>query len=227
MFTLDGLRARRSPFILTFNGDGGADGGGGSSNGGGDNSGDGKGGRSPETNSPNFPANTPRADMTPEQQIAYDRWQGRKHEERLRGFGDWTPEKIKALEKERDELRDKGLSDAEKAIEAAKEEGRAEVRAVLNRERATTALQKALEGRVPDAGALLALDVNTFIVEGKVDAAAVKAWAEDNSTEAGKPQQQKKHVDLGQGHRSQVTASAGDRGRSEAARRFNRDKKTD
>lgn len=149
---------------------------------------------------PAFPANTPVKDMTPEQQAAYWQDKARKHENRVKAFGDLTPEKIRALEQERDQLRSKGQTDSDKEKEALREEGRSEIRAELNRERATNALQKALTGRVPEASALLGLDVTKFIVNGNVDADAVKAWVEDHSTEA-TGQQQKKNPDLGGGNR--------------------------
>lgn len=162
-----------------------------------------------------FPANTPVKEMTPEQQAAYWQYQSRKHESRVKGFGEWTPDKITALQTENQTLKTSQQSDADKAIDAAKEEGRNEVRAELHKERATTALEKALDGRVPNASALLGLDVTKFIVDGKVDNAAVKAWVDDNSTAGGK-----KNPDLGAGRRDQATPTRGDRGRAEAARRF-------
>jgi len=192
--------------------------------GGGDNGNDGgeqRTDKSPDSNSPLFPANTAREDMTPDQQIAYDRWKGRKWEERAKAFGDWTPDKIKALEKERDDLRNRGLSDADKALEDAREEGRNEVRTVLNRERAKSALDKALVGRVPNASALLDLDITKFVVNGNVDTDAVKAWVEDHSEESaggGK----RPNPDTGQGRRgsgNQETAKTVSAGRDLFAER--------
>lgn len=167
-----------------------------------------------DENAPKFPANTPVKDMTPEQQAAYHLHQSRKHENRAKAFGEWTPEKINALVQERDQLKTSGQSDADKAIEAAREEGRAEVRSQLVRVNATHALEKALTGRVPEASALLGLDVTKFIVNGQVDDAAVKAWVEDHSEEAPKGQQ-KKNPDFGQGNRG----DAGGSGKSVAAGR--------
>ena len=100
----------------------------------------GDGGGNANGEEPKFPANTPVKDMTPDQQAAYHQHQARKHENRVKAFGEYTPEKIKQLEQERDALRQGSQSDADKAIEAAREEGRTEVRSILNKERATTAL---------------------------------------------------------------------------------------
>ena len=196
MFT----RTTRSLFLRTFDGDGAGAAGGGSD--------------------PGFPANTPVKDMTAEQQAAYNLHQSRKWENRAKAFGDWTPEKIQAIQDENQTLKTSQQTDADRAVDAAREEGRAEVRAELNRERATNALEKALTGRAPHASALLGLDVTRFIVNGEVDTAAVTAWVADNSDE---PSGQKKNIDLGAGRRQQVQEAAGDRGRSEAARRFNND----
>lgn len=146
-----------------------------------------------------YPADTPVKDMTPDQKAAYHEYHARKHENRVKAYGDWTPDKIRALEQERDALKNGSQSDADKAIEAAREEGRNELRSVLNKERATVALEKALQGRVPAPAALLGLDVNKFIVNGNLDTDAVKAWVEDNSDEA--PTAAKKAPDLGQGRR--------------------------
>jgi hypothetical protein len=175
------------PFLRYVEGEQGGDGGG-------------------DDSAPKFPANTPVKDMTPEQQVAYWQDKARKHEDRVKAFGDYTPDKVKALETEYSNLKTSGQSDADKAIEAAREEGRNEVRATLNRERATNSLEKALQGRVPNAGALLGLDVNKFIVNGQVDADAVKAWVEDHSEEA--PTGARKPADLGQGRRGSGDAGA-------------------
>src|SRR3546814_11137571 len=91
--------------------------------------------------------------MTAEQQAAYWQDKARKHEDRVKKYGDVTPEKLAQLQREHAELVSKGQTAEEQAVEAAREEGRKEILAVLNKERATTALQNALNGRVPDAAA--------------------------------------------------------------------------
>lgn len=177
--------------------------------------GGGDGGGEQQNQEPAFPANTPVKDMTPDQQAAYHLHQARKHENRVKSFGEWTPEKIRALEQERDQLKTSGQSDADKAIEAAREEGRTEVRAQLNKVNATHALEKALEGRVPTASALLGLDVTRFVVNGQVDGDAISKWVDDNSAEAPKGTQQKRNPDNGQGNRG----DAGGSGKSVSAGR--------
>jgi hypothetical protein len=167
---------------------------------------------------PAFPSNTPVKDMQPAEQAAYYKHQNRKAEDRLRSYGDITPEKLLELTRERDELRASTQSESEKAIEDAKEQGRAEVRAVLAAERVRSALASALNGRVPDADALLDLDRSVFVKGDKADTDAIKAWVEKHSTEI-KATKGAGFVPS-QGARDSSVAVAGDQGRAEAARRF-------
>lgn len=198
MFTRGGILIR-NPFLRTITDD--ATGGGG----------DGQ----PE---PKFPADTPVKDMTAEQQAAYWQEKSRKHEDRVKKFGDMTPEKLAQLQKDHTELLAKGQTAEEKAVEEAKEAGRAEVRQELAKERLKNALEKGLTGRIPNASALLDLDRSTLVKkDGTVDTDALNAWVEANSTAVAGG---KKNIDLGAGRRDHVSASAGDRGRGEAARRF-------
>lgn len=185
----------RNPYIRYFTDDGAA-------GAGGDGTGD-------DENAPKFPANTPVKDMKPEEQAAYHLPQSRKHENRAKSFGEWTPEKIRQLEQERDNLRAKGQTDSEKELDKVREEGRVEVRAELNRVTATHALEKALAGRTADPSALLGLNVAAkFVVNGQVDQDAIAAWVEANS--AATTTQQKKNPDLGNGNRG----NAGGAGKS-------------
>jgi hypothetical protein len=165
-----------------------------------------------------FPAGTPVKDMQPAEQAAYYKHQNRKAEDRLRSFGDITPEKLLELTRERDELLKANQSESEKAIEDAKEQGRAEVRAVLAAERVRSALASALSGRVPDADALLDLDRSVFVKGDKADTDAIKAWVEKHSTES--KVTKGAGVVPSQGARDNSVAVAGDQGRAEAARRF-------
>jgi hypothetical protein len=167
---------------------------------------------------PAFPANTPVKDMEPAQQAAYYKHQARKHEDRVKAYGDITPEKLAELTRERDELRQANQSESERAIEEAKEAGRAEVRQLLAAERVRTALASALAGRSVEPDALLDLDRSVFVKGDKADTDAIKAWVKEHSTES-KPGKGSGHVP-GQGNRDQSTPVAGDQGRAEAARRF-------
>ncbi len=170
--------------------------------------GDGEGAHDdPKPEEPKFPANTPVKDMKPEEQAAYWQDKARKHEDRVKAYGDVTPEKLAQLQKEAETLRKKTLTPDEKVIDDAKEAGRAEIRAVLATERVKNALEKALAGRVPDASALLDLDRSKFVKGDGADLDAIKAWVDEHSTE----QPQKKGApDLGQGReRGNTTADKG------------------
>lgn len=170
-----------------------------------DNAGGGGGGNSagdtqsqtdpPKPEDRGYPQGVPVDDMTIEQRAAYHAYHSRKHENRVKAFGDWTPEKIAQVEAENQRLRSASQTDSEKAIEQAREEGRTEVRADFNRYLATHALEKALQGRIPDASALLGLDVTKFVVNGSVDQTAITAWVEDHSSLT------VKKVDVGGGRR--------------------------
>jgi hypothetical protein len=171
-----------------------------------------------QQDAPAFPANTPVKDMQPAEQAAYYKQQARKHEDRVKAYGDFTPEKLAELTRERDELRKSNQSESERAIEEAKEAGRAEVRQLLAAERVRTALTSALSGRVPDADALLDLDRSVFVKGDKADTDAIKAWVEKHSTES--KAAKGAGVVPSQGARDSSVAVAGDQGRAEAARRF-------
>jgi hypothetical protein len=144
-----------------------------------------------------FPANTPVKDMTPEQQAAYWQDKARKHEDRVKAFGEYTPDAIAALVQERETLRTASQTEQEKAVEEAREAGRSEVRALLAAERVQTTLERALTGRTPDVTALLNLDRSAFIKGDTADVDAITAWVQEHSTESNGPG--KGHVDLGQG----------------------------
>jgi hypothetical protein len=144
-----------------------------------------------------FPANTPVKDMSPEQQAAYWQDKARKHEDRVKAFGDYTPDAINALVQEREALRTASQTDQEKAVNEAREAGRSEVRALLAAERVQNTLERALTGRTPDVTALLNLDRSAFIKGDTADTDAITAWVQEHSTESNGPG--KGHVDLGQG----------------------------
>jgi hypothetical protein len=158
-----------------------------------------------------WPANTPVKDMTLEQQNAYHAFHARKHEERVKAYGDVTPEQLAEIIKERDELKTKTQTDDEKAIEAAKAEGAAPFKAALAEERVKNALERALVGRTVEPSKLLELDRSKFVKDDKADTDAIAAWVEENTSEAaaGGGAGGKKAVDLGQGKRGTATPEKG------------------
>ena len=74
----------------------------------------------PPASDKGFPADTPVAEMTTEQQLAYYRHHNRKSGDVLKQFGGITPEQAKQAIAEAEQLRQSQLSDNEKAIEDAK-----------------------------------------------------------------------------------------------------------
>lgn len=180
-----------------------------------------QGGTGVEPTSPDFPANTPVKEMTVEQQVAYWRDKARKHEDRVKAFGELTPEQAAALKAENDRLKAETLSAEGKALEEAKAAGRAEVLSVLGQERAKHAFEKALAGRDVDPVALLDLDRSEFIDGDKTDMAKIDAWIQANTKEK---QQQKANVTFGQGSRERVETSRRAAGEAEAEKRFGKKK---
>ena len=69
------------------------------------------------------------------------------------------------------------------AVDAAREEGRAEVRAVLAAERVSNALTAALTGRALSPNALLGFDKSKFVKGDGADVEAITEWVKSNSTE--------------------------------------------
>lgn len=167
---------------------------------------------------PKFPANTPVKDMTPEQQAAYWQDKARKHEDRVKAFGDITPEKLVELQQEAEELRRKTQTAEETALADATEAGRAEIRGQLAVERVTTALERATQGRIIDPAAAFALDKATFITGDKADTAAITAWVEANSVAAETPKVP--FPNLFQGQHEPLTTSDRETGKAEAEKRF-------
>ncbi len=78
-----------------------------------------------------YPVETPVAQMKPEEQAAYHRVQGRKHEQRNKQWsetvGNRTPEQVKADLERLAELDRKNMTEQERAVADARQEGRTEV----------------------------------------------------------------------------------------------------
>lgn len=163
----------------------------------GENSGGGNENES-QQQAPAFPANTPVAEMTVDQQAAYWKHQSRQHEGRVKAFGDLTPDAAREAIQERDKLKNEKLTADEKAVEAAKAEGATPWKTALANERVNNALERALAGRIPDTAALLELDRSAFVNADTATANtdAITAWVAAHSAE---PAQQKKNPPLGQG----------------------------
>lgn len=196
-------------------GDGGGKGGdaGGDDGGkGGDAGGDGKG-KAADDGKP-FPANTPVEDMTDAQQAAYWRHHARQHEGRNK---DWAK-----LGKNPDEVRaliEASKPDSERALEAARNEGRTAALQEANAAIVTTVVETLLpEGKeLKDFPILEALDLTKFTKDdGTIDTAKVRTVVRSALGTAA----DSRTGDTGQGRRGNGKQSARDAGKSEAERRF-------
>lgn len=85
--------------------------------------------------------------------------------------------KRQKLETELEELRKKTMTEAEKAVAAAKEEGRKEATLEANRRIVASEVKAAAGGKLSDPGDAAALlgDLDRFIVKGEVDTKAIAA----------------------------------------------------
>lgn len=178
---------------------------------------DNPGGGNDDQHEPKFPANTPVKDMTPEQQAAFHENKARRLEDKLKAFNGLTPEQVATLQQELTDAKAASLSAEDKAIQDAKEAGRAEVRTILANERVKTALDRALVGRVPNTTALLELDRSQFIDGDKASTEAINAWVAANSTETAAPP---RFPNLFQGPREHLDKSDRETGKAEAEKRF-------
>ena len=130
-----------------------------------------------------FPANTPVAEMKFAEQVAYHKHQARRHEERnkdiLKITGGKSGDELKADMAELARLRTASLSDADKALEAAKNETRVATVSQMSADAAQVALEFALghDPETNDQSALIgSLDLSKLVTDdGKVDAAKVRA----------------------------------------------------
>jgi hypothetical protein len=66
-----------------------------------------------------FPLNTPVADMAPEYQAAYWRHHAQKHEKRVKGFGQYTPDQVKTMATRLAEIEDAQKTEQQRLQERA------------------------------------------------------------------------------------------------------------
>lgn len=138
------------------------------------------------------PESKPDGDKPEDKDAEIEKWKNlaRKHEDRAKTNS--------GAAKELEELKQRTMTDQEKAVEAAKAEGRLEALKVTGARLVDAEVRAAAAGRKVDVAALLdGLDRSRFIGDdGEPDTDAIKAWVEKVAPEAasGKP-------DLGQGSR--------------------------
>lgn len=164
-----------------------------------------------------FPADTAVKDMSADQQAAYWKHQARKHEDRAKAFDGLTPEQVRKNAADLEELRKKGLSDSDRAIEEAVQRGRTEANGASAVKVADTALRMALRGRLVDGSTLL--NKPSFVKDGEADIDAIEKWVDDNSAPkdggGGKP-----FPNLYQGGRESLNKSDRETGKAAAEKRF-------
>jgi alanyl-tRNA synthetase len=131
-----------------------------------------------------FPADTPVAEMTVDQQAAYWKDKARKHEARANARGDYDDIKAKAAEL--DKIREQQMSETEKAVTKAREEalaeGKRQAAAEVNSKYTRAMLEMALtsRGRNPEQVETLLRHVNfeSYVANGEPDTDAIAAYAD-------------------------------------------------
>jgi hypothetical protein len=186
--------------------------------------------------------------MTTEQQLAYWRHQSRRHEDRVKAMGDY--DQLRATAAEYQKLVEGSRTEQERAVAAAREQGRSEALAEAGGRLVEAHLRAAVTGRltVEQADALLAgLDRTRFLsTAGAVDTDKVHAFVTAVIPPSGTPptpvsapavpaapatgtatgtgtgtgEPQRQVPDYGQGRRETTTPSGLEAGRAAARARF-------
>lgn len=162
---------------------------------------------------PEFPANTPVADMTPDQRAAYWQDKARKHENTWKSVVDknLTPEQVLQMQERLNAADRARLTDQERALEDAKAAGRTEAEQVVARqyqERLVAAEFRAALAGTRTAEQITALvdplDHTKFLTPtGDVDTVKVSNYV------AGISPANKQWPDMGQGNRGPQGAPKG------------------
>lgn len=174
----------------------------------------------PENNQGNsdrgFPENTPIAEMTTEQQLAYYRYQNRKSGDVLKQFGGITPDQAKQAIAEAEELRQSKLSVEQRALEEATTKAAQSAAQEATAKWAPKVLRatasRFIEGERLESF-LNVTDVNKFISDGELDEEAVVGHLTGLFGEV------TTHRQWGQSGARPPAPSARDQGMAEAKRR--------
>jgi len=125
-----------------------------------------------------YPADTSVSDMTVEEQVAYWKAQSRKHENTVRARSDYDDLKTKA--KERDDLVAANATEQERAVAAAKAEGRSEAMRAAGPRLVEAHFMAAAAGRLDEErvkAILEPLNADHFLTDsGDVDTAKVTTY---------------------------------------------------
>jgi hypothetical protein len=117
-----------------------------------------------------YPENTPVAEMTDAQRAAYYKHQARKHEQRVKAMGDY--DQLKKAAEEYQRLVEASKTDAERAVEAAREEGRASALAEVGAQLVEAQFTALTAGRMTDEqrdAVLDGLDRSRYLTDGRPD----------------------------------------------------------
>lgn len=150
---------------------------------------------------PAFPADTPVAEMTTEQQAAYWKHQARKHEDTVKKRGDYDDLKRKAAEHDR--LVEASRTEHEREVQKARDEAKAEARAESAPRLVTAEFRAAAKGRIdPErlTSLLEPLDLKRFLDgDGEVDTDKVSKYVDGIAPATGSQQQRRGPSAHGQG----------------------------
>lgn len=166
-----------------------------------------------------YPADTPLAEMSPKQQVEYWREKAQKHEKRAKQN---VPPDYAELRRYRDEAERAKLTDTEKAIQQARDEGFAEATTKTLTAAAVAIYRAGLTARGVPAEELNdlvdAFNAGKFIKDGDIDTDRISTIA---ARVAGTAKADgKQWPDMGQGHRPPTAFAPGVAGKAEADRRF-------
>lgn len=168
-----------------------------------------------------YPPDTPLAEMTPEQELAYWKRRSRGHEEKWKQVvnRNLTPDQVLEMQQQLDEANRARMSDHERAVADARKAGEEATKAALMPQIVRTAIAAELARKAPqitdeDIQARTEyLDLSKFLTsKGEVDADRVSNYATtlapaapaDGGDEGGK----KKFPDMGGGKRGPFNESA-------------------
>jgi hypothetical protein len=182
-----------------------------------------------------FPSDTPVAQMTDSQAAAYWKYHARKHEDKVRAYGDLTPEQVKQMHDRNQELENEKLTADQRTLKEATDKAAAEARAAAEAELRPKLLASqlkavasaSLQGEQLDAW-LDGVDPAKFVGDNgeidqeKVKANLAKAFGQGGQFGSGLPQ----HQNWGQHSGNPPAKSGADLGRAEATRRFGDKAKT-
>lgn len=182
-----------------------------------------------------FPANTPVAQMKPEEQAAYHLHQSRKHEGRATAYhqavGGKSPEEVKAALEEAEKIRQQSLSEQERAVEEARKAGQQTAAGELGTKSVRAAFDLLL-GDAMEKDALNSeidvLDLSKFLTDsGDVDTAKVRAHAQKIAPSGkGTGNTSRQSFDFGGGRGGDGQSTGGSVAEVMAARRAAREGKT-